>query len=85
MPEAGRTGSAEANSSSSISPDQNTGAEKPNSATLVTSAPSQLDGRRAAVTPRKVPSAIASASAENTSSTVAGTRSRIRSSTGRLK
>src|SRR4051812_17745782 len=71
IPEAGRIGHTDANNSNNMSPDQNTGAENPNSATIVTSAPRQLDGLLAAVTPRNVPTMTAVNSAEKTSSTVA--------------
>ena len=66
-------------------PVQNTGAENPSSAKMVTPWLSRPFGRRAAITPRTVPTITARICALSTSSKVAGSRSSSSSVTGRLK
>ena len=66
-------------------PVQKTGAENPRSANMVTPWLSRPFGRRAAMTPRTVPTMIASTCALRTRSRVAGRRSRSSSVTGWLK
>ena len=69
----------------SMMPVQNTGAAKPTSEITVIACDSNPLGRREASTPSVVPMPKAASTALNTSSSVAGTRSRISSLTGRLK
>ena len=82
MPATGKRGKIEQNRMMSMMPVQKTGAENPMRANMVTPWLSRPFGRRAAMTPRTVPSMIASTCALKTRSRVAGRRSRSSSVTG---
>ena len=75
----------DANRITSSMPVQKTGAEYPITETTVIIWESKPLGRREARTPRVVPTSTATSNDERTSSSVAGSRSRMSCVTGRLK
>ena len=85
MPDTGKTGKMLASKMISSMPIQNTGAAKPTRDITLMSCDSQPLGLREDKTPSVVPIKNAVSTEVSTSSSVAGTRSRIRSDTGRLK